>query len=72
MMNKINPRKLLRSKWTAVTPRNREKHFIVTRVKFAEDGSVNECLIEAVHSGREEMIDWKTLRVRDNWLQGWL
>lgn len=29
-MNPINPQKLLGSKWTAVHPRDREKHFIVT------------------------------------------
>jgi tryptophan-rich hypothetical protein len=70
-MNKINPRKLLQSKWTAVSPTNREKHFMVTRVNYADDGSVTECRLEAVHSGREELIDWQTLCVTDNWLQGW-
>lgn len=28
-MNQINPSKLLNSKWTAVKPINREKHFLV-------------------------------------------
>jgi hypothetical protein len=27
-MNNINPKKLLNSKWTAVTPVNKEKHFM--------------------------------------------
>ena len=31
-MNQINPTKLLRSKWTAVTPVKREKHFMVVEV----------------------------------------
>ena len=31
-MNRLNPDKLLQSKWTAVTPKNRERHFIVTRL----------------------------------------
>ena len=29
-MNRINPTKLLRSKWTAVSPVKKEKHFMVT------------------------------------------
>ncbi len=28
-MNKINPQKLLNSKWTAVKPVKKEKHFLV-------------------------------------------
>lgn len=29
---RLNPKKLLLSKWTAATPYGKEKHFIVTRV----------------------------------------
>ena len=29
---RLNPKKLLLSKWTAVTPHDKEKHFIVTGV----------------------------------------
>ena len=35
-MNKINPKKLLNSKWTAVKPTNKEKHFLVTEIEFDE------------------------------------
>ena len=31
-MNRINPAKLLHSKWTAVEPKNKEKHFLVVEV----------------------------------------
>ncbi len=48
-MNKINPRKLLNSKWTAVNPKNREKHFMVNEVEFDEDESVISCSIETSH-----------------------
>ncbi|MDH3987431.1 MAG: TIGR02450 family Trp-rich protein, partial [Gammaproteobacteria bacterium] len=34
LRNKINPKKLLKSKWTAAEPKNREKHFMVTEVEF--------------------------------------
>ncbi|PHX31168.1 hypothetical protein AO354_03220 [Pseudomonas syringae pv. syringae] len=37
-MNQINPRKLLLSKWTAATPLNREKHFLVTELFKDEEG----------------------------------
>jgi hypothetical protein len=30
--HRLSPKKLLLSKWTAVTPRDREKHFLVVRV----------------------------------------
>jgi tryptophan-rich hypothetical protein len=48
VMNKINPKKLLNSKWTAVTPMNKEKHFLVTGLEFDEDDGVVDCVIEAV------------------------
>ena len=31
-MNPLNPKKLLLSKWTAVTPVAKQKHFFVSRV----------------------------------------
>ncbi|QIA65908.1 TIGR02450 family Trp-rich protein [Vibrio astriarenae] len=70
-MNRINPKKLLHSKWTAVEPQNREKHFMVTEVDYDEEGKVVLCILEAVLSDREYSIDWTQLKSRDNWLQGW-
>ena len=70
-MNKINPQKLLNSKWTAVKPVKKEKHFLVTEVEFDEEGEVIHCLIEAVISTRSDSIDWKALRDESNWKQGW-
>ncbi len=70
-VNQINPRKLLNSKWTAVDPVRKEKHFMVTDVEFDEDGAVVHCLIEAVISRRSERIDWRELKNPEHWLQGW-
>jgi tryptophan-rich hypothetical protein len=70
-MNKINPRKLLSSKWTAVTPSNKEKHFIISEVEFDEEGVVVSCVIEAVMSKRSTSINWHDLKNESNWLQGW-
>jgi tryptophan-rich hypothetical protein len=70
-MNKINPQKLLNSKWTAVTPANKEKHFIVSDIEFDEEDSVVLCCIEAVLSKRTIPIDWHDLKDDGNWLHGW-
>ena len=70
-MNSINPRKLKSSKWTAVHPRNREKHFLVSEVEFDEDGVVVECVVQAVMTKRESIIDWRDLKDSSIWRQGW-
>ncbi|MGI2134320.1 TIGR02450 family Trp-rich protein [Shewanella baltica] len=70
-MNKINPKKLLNSKWTAFKPTNKEKHFLVTEIEFDEEGIVISCSIEAVMSKRVIPINWHDLKDEDLWLQGW-
>jgi len=70
-LNQINPKKLLNSKWTAVKPINKEKHFLVTKVKFDEQGLVALCLLEAILSKRESEILWQDLKDMKQWLQGW-
>jgi len=70
-VNQINPTKLLHSKWTAVRPENREKHFLVVDVKCTEEGIVISCLLEAIISKRTCDIDWRDLKNSDNWKQGW-
>ncbi|WP_339899334.1 TIGR02450 family Trp-rich protein [uncultured Gilvimarinus sp.] len=70
-MNKINPKKLLNSKWTAVTPVDKEKHFIVTEVEFDEDDEVILCVLEAVFTKRANPIDWNDLKDDSRWAFGW-
>lgn len=70
-MNTINPKKLLNSKWTAVTPTNREKHFIVSEIEFDEEDVVISCCIEAVISKRAVEINWHDLKNDDSWIHGW-
>jgi tryptophan-rich hypothetical protein len=70
-MNKINPRKLLGSKWTAVKPSNKEKHFMVSEVEFDEEDLVVSCSIEAVMSKRSIPINWHELKDGSNWIYGW-
>lgn len=70
-MNRIHPKKLLHSKFTAVSPIGKEKHFMVTAVEFDEDQAVESCLIEALISKRAFEIDWRELTNSDKWLLGW-
>jgi tryptophan-rich hypothetical protein len=67
----VNPKKLLRSKWTAARPQRREKHFMVTEVKHDDIGLPTTCVLEAVHSGRETELDWRDLKDPSRWLIGW-
>ena len=69
--NRIKPRKLHNSKWTAVDPAGKEKHFLVKDIAFDEDGAVRHCLIEAVIYRRSQRIDRRQLKNRAHWLQGW-
>ncbi|WOJ94822.1 TIGR02450 family Trp-rich protein [Congregibacter variabilis] len=70
-MNNVNPKKLLNSKWSAVTPANKEKHFVVSEVEYDEDGVVVLCCIEAVMSKRSMLIDWRDLKDEGAWVHGW-
>jgi len=70
-MNKVHPKKLLHSKWTAVSPLNKEKHFMVTSVEFDDDNNVIDCVVEAVMSKNEYQIAWRDLNNISLWRQGW-
>jgi tryptophan-rich hypothetical protein len=61
--NPIHPKKLLLSKWTAVTPVNKEKHFMVIKVidPELEGGPIEQVVIEAVMSKRQKTIQWRSL-----------
>lgn len=71
-MNRINPDKLLLSKWTAAHPQNREKHFLVTELFRDEEGVVLAVEIQAVLTKRSERLEWPGLRNQDQWKMGWL
>jgi tryptophan-rich hypothetical protein len=71
-MIRLNPEKLHLSKWTAARPVRKDKHFIVTALIRDEQETVIACLIEAVRSRKSREIDWRELKDREKWLQGWL
>ncbi|MBM6551110.1 TIGR02450 family Trp-rich protein [Marinomonas ostreistagni] len=69
-MKKLNPNKLLLSKWTSRVPQNKEKHFIVTRLIRDEEDVVTDIILEAVYSKNEYQHPWQVL-LEQQWLQGW-
>ena len=71
-MNRINPNKLLLSKWTAAHPQNREKHFLVTELFRDDEGTVLEIELQAVLTQRSERYQWQILSEQDHWRFGWL
>ena len=70
-MNRINPKKLQHSKWTAVQPRDNEKHFLVTELRCDAAGNPQICILEAVHSHRAIPLDWHELKNSEQWQIGW-
>jgi len=70
-VNRINPGKLLLSKWTAAHPQHREKHFLVTELFRDEEGTVLQVELEAVLTKRSQRMDWQTLKNSDTWKLGW-
>ena len=69
----VNPQKLLLSKWTAVSPQHRGKHFLVTKLVSATSPATQfETIeLEAVHSRRSFILPWRDLTDPAQWLQGW-
>ncbi|KTB68500.1 TIGR02450 family Trp-rich protein [Pseudomonas edaphica] len=70
-MNRLNPTKLLLSKWTAARPRNKEKHFLVTELFRDDEGTVLEIELQAVMTRRAERLPWQTLQNAEDWRMGW-
>lgn len=69
--HRLNPRKLLLSKWTATHPQHREKHFLVSELFCDEEGNVLEILLQAVLTQRCERLPWQSLQDADRWKMGW-
>lgn len=72
--NPLSPKKLLLSKWSAVQPANREKHFVVVRVFEPEAPAmrIEHIELQAVHSGRVQRLHWRDLTNGQVWRQGWV
>ena len=73
-MNPLNPKKLLLTKWTAVTPIAKQKHFLVSRVIQPEQPTdpIESVEIESVFSKATQIIPWRNLQDEEVWRQGWV
>jgi tryptophan-rich hypothetical protein len=73
-MNPLNPKKLLLTKWTAVKPVAKQKHFLVSRVIQPDDPTapIEQVEIEAVFSKAVQEIAWRNLQDDSVWRQGWV
>ncbi|MAX32018.1 MAG: TIGR02450 family Trp-rich protein [Halomonadaceae bacterium] len=70
-MHRINPDKLQQSKWTAVAPKHKEKHFMVTKLVRDEEEKVVQVVLEAVLTRRELTLPWQALKDDETWRMGW-
>ena len=70
-MNRINPAKLLLSKWTAAHPHHKEKHFLVTELFRDDEGTVLDIELQAILTRRAERLPWQTLKNAEDWKIGW-
>ena len=73
-MNPLNPKKLLLTKWTAVTPIAKQKHCLVSRLiqPALETDPVEWLEIESVFSKATQVIKWRALGNEEVWRQGWV
>ena len=74
VQNPLNPKKLLLTKWTAVVPVAKQKHFLVSRVVKPDlpDGPIEQVELEAVFSKATQVIAWRDLQNADVWRIGWV
>jgi tryptophan-rich hypothetical protein len=70
-MNQINPNKLLLSKWAAVAPKQKERHFMVSKLICDEDEVIIACELESVINHTIYEMDWRTLKDSSCWQMGW-
>jgi tryptophan-rich hypothetical protein len=72
--NAVHPKKLLLTKWTAVQPIAKDKHFLVSAViePEVEGGPVQWIELEALFSKQVQRLPWRDLRDATRWRQGWV
>ena len=73
-MNPLHPKKLLLSKWTAVKPVHKDKHFLIAKVIEPDEAGdkIEWVEIEAVFSQATQRVLWRDLQNEEIWKQGWV
>ncbi len=60
------------TKWTAVEPKRKERHFFVTKlIRAAKDETIIACELEAVINKNNYEMDWRELKDTKVWKMGW-
>ncbi|CAN1513206.1 Conserved hypothetical protein CHP02450, tryptophan-rich [Burkholderiaceae bacterium] len=75
MPNPIS-KKLLLSKWTASKPKQKEKHFLVSKIYDPDLDTANTVPkdfveLEAIMSKRKYLVPIEDLKNQDQWVIGW-
>jgi len=72
--NLLSPKKLLLTKWTAVHPSDKRKHFLVSKVILPDlqQQAIEYVELEAVFDKQIQRILWRDLSNSAVWLQGWV
>jgi tryptophan-rich hypothetical protein len=72
--NLLSPKKLLLTKWTAVNPNSKRKHFLVSKVILPDlpEQAIEYVELEAVIDKHIQLISWRELSNSAVWLQGWV
>ena len=72
--NPLSPKKLLLSKWTAIHPVQKRKHFLVSKVITPEspENPIEYVELEAVFDHWVQTIPWRQLSDKEIWRQGWV
>jgi tryptophan-rich hypothetical protein len=72
--NLLSPKKLLLTKWTAVHPSDKRKHFLVSKVILPDlpQQAIEYVELEAVFDKQIQRILWRELSNSAVLLQGWV
>lgn len=62
---------MLLSKWTAIEPKNKERHFIITELIKDDEENIIACQLQAVINKNHYEMDWNELKDSKTWLMGW-
>jgi len=70
--NRFSKDKLLHSKWTAQEVKNKERHFMVTElVRNEQSHAVEQCILQAVMTKNEYVLNPDELKEVSAWQMGW-
>lgn len=66
-------KKILNSKWTAVDPKNKEKHFVVIKLNYSKTDIlvVESIILEAIFTKQHYTMSVEHLVESGLWAKGW-